>query len=155
MRKGEIRLIKFEDINLELDQIKIPNQKNGKTSFIPMNKAAKDALMQLQTHPGLFDYDWKKAFLNALKKAKITDFRFHDLRHTFGTYALKNCKNLTTVQRIMRHADPKTTLRYAHTIDTELKSAVDNMWTVGWTVKDPNLMEKKNDTSSKSFAKHE
>jgi integrase len=39
--------------------------------------------------------------------------RFHDLRHTFGTLAVRVFP-LSDVQRWMRHADIKTTMRYVH-----------------------------------------
>ncbi|WP_187368877.1 tyrosine-type recombinase/integrase [Baekduia soli] len=39
--------------------------------------------------------------------------RFHDLRHTFGTLAVRAFP-LSDVQRWMRHADIKTTMRYVH-----------------------------------------
>jgi integrase len=45
-------------------------------------------------------------------EAGITDFRFHDLRHTAGTRALHAHRNLKTVQRMLAHKNIATTLRY-------------------------------------------
>ncbi len=54
-----------------------------------------------------------------LKKANLsTDFRFHDLRHTAGTLALRQGVPLHTVSKMLGHADPAMTLRrYAHVLD--------------------------------------
>jgi len=47
-----------------------------------------------------------------------TDVRFHDLRHTAGTLALRQGLPLHTVSRMLGHSDPAMTLRrYAHVLD--------------------------------------
>jgi integrase len=44
--------------------------------------------------------------------------RFHDLRHTAGTLALRQGVPLHTVSKMLGHADPAMTLRrYAHVLD--------------------------------------
>jgi len=46
------------------------------------------------------------------------DVRFHDLRHTAGTLALRQGVPLHTVSRMLGHSDPAMTLRrYAHVLD--------------------------------------
>ena len=154
LRQSEIRKIKFEDINLELDQLRVPDQKNGKKSYIPLNKGAREVLMQLETKPGLFNYDWRTSWRAAVKAAKITDFKFHDLRHTAGTYMLAACKNLTTVQRILRHSDPRMTQRYAHTMETQMNAAVSNMWTLNGHQNKSTEMKPEKATHSKSLVQN-
>jgi integrase len=62
----------------------------------------------------------RDAFYRALAAAGLghlrqhtPPIRFHDLRHTFGTLAVRVFP-LSDVQRWMRHADIKTTMRYVH-----------------------------------------
>lgn len=43
----------------------------------------------------------------------VPTLRFHDLRHTFGTFAASSF-DLTNVQAMMGHADARTTTRYLH-----------------------------------------
>lgn len=50
-------------------------------------------------------------------------FRFHDLRHTFGTLAAQKMP-LTTVQALMGHANMQTTMIYAHYVPAANEAAV-------------------------------
>ncbi len=54
-----------------------------------------------------------------LKEAGLpADVRFHDLRHTAGTLALRQGVPLHAVSRMLGHSDPAMTLRrYAHVLD--------------------------------------
>jgi integrase len=65
----------------------------------------------------------RKGFVAACKKAGVEDFRFYDLRHTFGTYALKLGKDLRAVQELMGHSNIRTTQRYTH-VSQEQKTEV-------------------------------
>jgi len=61
----------------------------------------------------------RRAFLSTLKRAGINDFRFHDLRHTFATYALLASRDLRCVQELLGHTDVRTTQRYAHVLGAQ------------------------------------
>jgi integrase len=68
---------------------------------------------------------WRKPWATALKKAKIADFRWHDLRHTAGTWALRETRNIALVKRMLGHADIKSTERYAHVLDEDLRQGME------------------------------
>jgi integrase len=55
----------------------------------------------------------RKRFKAAVKRAKVRDVRFHDLRHTFGTRMAGVGVPIRTIQEWMGHRDFKTTLIYA------------------------------------------
>lgn len=67
---------------------------------------------------------WRRAWQKALKDAGIEDFRFHDLRHTAATQMLRATQNLAAVQKVLGHRDVNTTMRYAHVMKDDIRSAL-------------------------------
>ncbi|MCV2870668.1 site-specific integrase [Defluviimonas sp. WL0002] len=65
-------------------------------------------------------------FRKACATAEIPGFRFHDLRHTFGTRMLRKSRNLKLVSKLMGHSSIETTLRYAHVLDDDLRAGVED-----------------------------
>lgn len=65
---------------------------------------------------------WRRHWARALKDAGITDFRFHDLRHTKATRALRATGNLKAVSKLLGHTDIKTTARYAHALEDDVRA---------------------------------
>jgi len=65
-----------------------------------------------------------RAFREAVRKAKIVDFHFHDLRHTFATRLVQAGVNLYAVKELLGHESIKTTERYAHHYPESLRPSV-------------------------------
>jgi integrase len=73
------------------------------------------------------------SFRVLLKRARLpADIRFHDLRHTAGSLALRQGMRLHAVSKMLGHADPAMTLRrYAHVLEDmedEGGRAMDNLF---------------------------
>ncbi|MBR6098569.1 tyrosine-type recombinase/integrase [bacterium] len=66
----------------------------------------------------------KKSFHSLLNKAKIKNFRFHDLRHTVATRLVEMGIDLVVVQEILGHSKITTTQRYAHPVPQRKLDAV-------------------------------
>ena len=49
-----------------------------------------------------------------MKRTGIEDFRFHDLRHTFGSHYVMNGGDLLSLKEILGHSNMKMVERYAH-----------------------------------------
>lgn len=70
-------------------------------------------------------WGWRGAWKKALKAAGIEDFRFHDLRHTLGTRLLRSTGNLALTKDALKHKSIKTTLRYAHVLDDDVRRGLE------------------------------
>ncbi len=69
----------------------------------------------------------RTAWENALRRAGIEGCRFHDLRHTFASYALMAGADLVSIRDILGHSDIRMTSRYAHSNDELKKRAVESI----------------------------
>jgi len=67
-------------------------------------------------------------FKTLLKNAGIDNANFHSLRHTFATRALEIGFDVKTLSDILGHSNPNITLkRYAHSLDTHKRKAMDKL----------------------------
>jgi len=61
-------------------------------------------------------------------KGNVRHIRFHDVRHTYASVLLMFGANLTSVQKLLGHSDPKITeRRYGHMLPDFMKSEVDRL----------------------------
>jgi len=143
MRKSEILRLKWADVDLKNRKITVVEAKNNESRIVPINKTLYQELLSLfEKAKGEYVFtdgnghpfgDIKKGFLAAVRRAGLEDFRFHDLRHTFGSYMVMQGADLRTIQQIMGHKDIRMTLRYAHLSSRHVQEAVeslDNVWTL-------------------------
>ncbi|MGZ3536265.1 MAG: site-specific integrase, partial [Thermodesulfobacteriota bacterium] len=63
-------------------------------------------------------------FQEALEKAGIKDFRFHDLRHCFASDLVQRRVDLYVVQKLLGHKSQAMTQRYSHLAPENLRNAV-------------------------------
>lgn len=83
----------------------------------------KTGLVRGRRYP-LTESGLKSAMRRAVPAAGVTDFRFHDTRHTAATRVLRK-SNLRVAQRLLGHADIATTTKYAHALDEDLRAALE------------------------------
>src|SRR5262249_45500417 len=58
--------------------------------------------------------DIKNGWKTAVKRAGITNFRWHDLRHCFASWLVMKGVDLEVVQKLLGHRNIRITQRYAH-----------------------------------------
>ena len=92
MRLGEILSLKWENVRIEKDLIEVKHTKTGEDRSIPINSNLR-TMMKAMTRENEFLFvnregnrigSIKTSWWNALRKAGIENFRFHDLRHKIG-----------------------------------------------------------------------
>ena len=63
-------------------------------------------------------------------QAGIGDVRIHDLRHTHASVALRQGATVLAIGKLLGHADPQTTLKYAHPADAMIADAAETVGAV-------------------------
>lgn len=140
MRQGETFSLRWENVNFEQAVLTIEGAyaKSGKTRHIPLNTEAlnilKDWRKQAMNEELVFANkigqrfdNVKKAWTGILKMAKITSFRWHDMRHHFASKLVMADVDLNTVRELLGHSDMSMTLRYAHLAPEHKASAVEKL----------------------------
>ncbi len=61
------------------------------------------------------------------RKAALPDVRLHDLRHSFASVAIAKGIPLATIGKLLGHALPETTARYAHLADDIISESADRI----------------------------
>jgi integrase len=115
----------------------VPRTKNGEAVHVPLNSDVLAAIRSLpswqerkgpifrnQRHPEkpvLSNDHW---FKPALKAAGISDFRWHDIRHTFASWLVQGGVPLHRVSKLLGHKSLTMTMRYAHLAPNQLHEDV-------------------------------
>ena len=138
MRKTEILSLEYKHVNLDGDYVYVEKSKTGKSRKIPLNDSTKKVFERLFSSRGKKKYifenprtrkhfvDIKHSYNKVLEKAEIYGFTFHDLRHTFATYAIINGSDLFHLSKILGHARIETTLRYLSATSDGLQKVVNS-----------------------------
>jgi len=72
-------------------------------------------------------WESRAAWLTALKKAKIEDFRFHDLRHTAASYLAMNGASTNEIAEVLGHKTLAMVKRYSHLSEVHTAGVVEKM----------------------------
>jgi len=147
MRKGEILKLKRSWIDLKEGIITVPRhamKRKRKDKRVPINSAIKPILKRRMREIGQGDgyifinprngkrFDSiQNSFDGILKKAKLSGkpgvdkIRFHDLRHTAATKLARAGKDMKFIAQYLGHADVRTSARYVHYSDSDLKDGAE------------------------------
>lgn len=71
--------------------------------------------------------DLKKPWAAVTRAAGLEGLRIHDLRHSFASFGAGAAIGLPVIGRLLGHATPTTTARYAHLADDPLRRAVETV----------------------------
>ncbi|MBN9146139.1 MULTISPECIES: tyrosine-type recombinase/integrase [unclassified Novosphingobium] len=137
-RVGEINGLRWEWVKEA--RVFLPDSKTG-AKVLYLNAPARAVLDGLRTEcreglifpaahnpskPINITSDW-----HAIRqRAGLGNMRLHDLRHSFASLAIRNGISLTIISRLLGHALPETTERYAHLADDSISEAADRVCSV-------------------------
>jgi integrase len=136
-RKNELLQRQWTDIDLERGVLRIPQSKNGARRAIPLVPQAVVVLRQQATpgqrgwvfpradgrQPVRIDYAWR----TACARAGLTDFHFHDLRHTSASYLAMSGASLRDIAEILGHKSLKQTMKYTHLMEPHTRGVLERM----------------------------
>lgn len=138
-RFGELINLRRRDVDLKRRVIILHETKNRERRVLPLAGHAFETMRELLAVPRI-DTDLvfpgtdpskpasiKTAWQNALEKAEIEDFRFHDLRHSAASYLAMSGATLAEISEILGHKTLQMVKRYAHLTDSHVSGVVGRM----------------------------
>ncbi len=134
LRRSNVTQLRWEHVNLAIAQAWVPAElsKTGVAISVPLNQAALAVLTKQvgKNDEYVFVYRNKpveqtstKAWYAALKRADITNFKWHDLRHTWASWHVQSGTPLQELMDLGGWKTYKTVLRYAHLGGRQLSTA--------------------------------
>lgn len=150
LRLGEGLQLKVGDIDSSRHRVHVRLGKGKKDRYVPLPKVTLQALRgywKTHQHPRLLfpnrnggssRIQRAKSFMDRggvqlAIKAAVRDcgierkISTHSLRHSYATHLLESGVDLREIQRILGHADPQTTVRYAHLTEVTQNNAVQHI----------------------------
>jgi integrase len=132
LRRGELLALRWESIDFSRRILTVEGgtAKNRQARHVPLNDEAIGLLNRWreQTSGGRRIFDVSSGFRTAwpklLKRANITKFRWHDLRHHFASRLVQLGVPLNTVRDLLGHSSVAMSLRYAHLAPDQRREAV-------------------------------
>ncbi len=145
LRSEELLGLRWEQVNLERREVRVVVTKSKQPRVVPLSDRAVAifvATARIGDSPFVFTNPLtvqryktvKQPFRAACRRSGIEDFRFHDLRHTFASWAVQNGADLYRISRILGHSTLQMTTRYAHLATKHLHEVVKGMATSTATV---------------------
>lgn len=131
-RRGEILSLNWrQHVDMQTRVITIQASKGGNRKTIPMSETLYQMLLRRSKvrdiNGMVFPVEMtamKDAFERTVKRAKIDNLHFHDLRHTFATRLIQAGVDLYTVSKLLGHKTIRMTERYAHHYSESLRPSI-------------------------------
>lgn len=123
-RRSNVLALRWQDINFERAEWRIPMTKNGTPQTVALSPEAIEILHNSkQSDNALFVFpgsgksghleEPKKGWKRILERAGIENLRIHDLRRTLGSWQAKTGASLAIIGKSLNHKNQNTTAIYA------------------------------------------
>lgn len=139
-RQSEIWGLRWPQIDFDRGLIVLTETKNNERRSVPIVDVAFGLLWEKARFRRLdtdlvfpsrknvaIPLDMRNPFEDALKKAGIEDFRWHDLRHTTASELAMNGATLAEIAEVLGHKSLSMVKRYAHLSESHTLSVVQSM----------------------------
>ena len=136
-RLSEIQKLRWEHVDLEAGELKLPDTKSG-AKVVYLGEPAIAVLRGIERED---DNPWvivgrkEHSYLTDLQhpwrriraRAGLDDLRIHDLRHSFASGGLLFGEGLPMIGKLLGHTQVQTTARFAHLANDPVKSAANRI----------------------------
>lgn len=135
-RRGDLFSMRWKDIQWEREVWSVPYPKNGESYDVQLLDVAVNVLKRRRTEiPDSVEYvfpgpgrtghliNLKKPWDEFRKRAKLNDFRIHDIRHTCASYQSISGVSLQQIGASLGHRSTQSTQIYAHLHDEAVRAA--------------------------------
>lgn len=136
-RKDELLTLRWSMVDLTNKLVRFPRTKNGVRRPAPVTGLALRLLRERaeQGTPRGLVFPGKgatiatidKGFKLAVKRARLGDFRFHDLRHTHASWLAMSGASTTEIAEILGHRTMQMVRRYVHFTSSHLVGIAEKM----------------------------
>jgi integrase len=155
LRESNISSLEWSQINFDRCHAFIPAEKSksGLAIAVPLNSQAMAVVEKQIGRHSLFVFSYigrpirwfnTRAWRKALVRAGISDFKWHDLRHTWASWHVQNGTSLQELQQLGGWASFEMVLRYAHLSSNHLKNAAER-------ISATNLLQSRMDAPTESY----
>ncbi|MFT7235287.1 MAG: integrase [Methylophagaceae bacterium] len=138
LRESNVTGLEWSQVDLtrRVAWIHADQAKAGRSIGVPLNNEVIVLLRELQGNHSKFVFTYKgkpvkkgntKAWRDALLKAGIFDFRWHDLRHTWASWHIQNGTPIHILQELGGWSDIRMVQRYAHLSSEHLSPYADSL----------------------------
>jgi integrase len=140
LRMRAMLKLTWDRVDLDNRRAWVPasHMKAGKTLALSLSPAAVQVLLKLRalnpSGPWVFQWNERpiddcntRAFQAAVKRAGVGPLRWHDLRHTFASWAVQNGVRLEELMQLGGWSDYRMALRYGHLAPSQVASAAERV----------------------------
>jgi integrase len=136
MRRGELLRLTWADCDWFAGMMKIKEAKNDEPRYAAMNSLVQRTLLErkqaIEPAPSdrvftFYPRYLSRAFQRAVVKANLAPFRFHDLRHCFGSRLAQLGANDRTIMEAGGWKSPAMLKRYVHLSPSSVWQAVEKL----------------------------
>jgi integrase len=139
LRRGDIEALRISDIDFENNYVTTRSKKTRKSMGsrpVPVR-----IMEELKKYISELKHDQEKIFIDRFnqyrwdqirKKLGLGDFKFHDLRKTFGSVLAQNGVSTAVTQKLLEHSSPDLTNKVYTNVDPVLRHAVEQIPAGDW-----------------------